>query len=321
MLCVEGASASGEARLGGPGEAALKRIKNRYIGLEPLQTMGSPDNSHTCTYLRGLNWYTYQALEQKLLDLSRIIAIDDKNKDVWGEELASLLILIGTSVDSFFRDMEACPCVQHKESFIKLNNNINKRRSKNNAREIHWGIKNFYDAYDKIFSFSVHELNVNPISLGNYPLIKPFSDFSNFAKKEKNELEECNDSNWWHSYNGLKHDYYKHLKERATLGNVIEALGGLFLLNCIHICSSVYLIKNNYLQHRDYLSNFQKNPYLDTCDYTIELIESPYYGYLPKKYRHYPLFIQTRLYRFDLKPPPPHIVNQANNNQSGKGIV
>jgi hypothetical protein len=76
--------------------------------------MDSLLGSHNCPYSKGLNWYTYQTLEKKVLEISRIVAIDNINKTTWSEDLANLLILVGSSVDSFFRDMELCSYIQNK---------------------------------------------------------------------------------------------------------------------------------------------------------------------------------------------------------------
>ena len=40
------------------------------------------------------------------------------------------------------------------------------------------------------------------------------------------------------------HEYYSNLRN-ATLGNVLRALGGLLVLNSLHLCNQVYLTQND----------------------------------------------------------------------------
>jgi hypothetical protein len=265
--------------------------------------MDSLLGSHNCPYSKGLNWYTYQTLEKKVLEISRIVAIDNINKTTWSEDLANLLILVGSSVDSFFRDMELCSYIQNKQSFIEIKEKIESKKKKTPGKEFFWGIGDFYNAYNPIYDLSDHFLIVNPISLSNYDKIKPFENFNKFfKKKEKNQKgEEVELSTWWHDYNGLKHSYYQDFKKRATLENVLEALGSLFLLNCLHVCSQIYLIKNKYFKvsHGSYIDDLREDPFI------YELIKSPYYGYNPPNLSALDIFLQTNLFRFEMRKHKP----------------
>lgn len=53
---------------------------------------------------------------------------------------------------------------------------------------------------------------------------------------------------WWTAYNKVKHEYYRNLKDKATLGNVIDSLAGLLVLNALHKCSQEFLIRNRELK-------------------------------------------------------------------------
>lgn len=133
--------------------------------------------------------------------------------------MANLLILVGSSVDSFFRDMELCSYIQNKQSFIEIKEKIESKKKKTPGKEFFWGIRDFYNAYNPIYDLSDHFLIVNPISLSNYNKIKPFENFNKFfKKKEKNqEGEEVELSTWWHDYNGLKHSYYQDFKKKGYI--------------------------------------------------------------------------------------------------------
>lgn len=185
--------------------------------------MATPDQ-HSCTFLRGMNWYTYLNLEKRLYDLSKYVTFDQQNRDTWSETFASYIILTGSSVDTFFRDLVECPCVENEPSFKEVNHRIQNRGNKS------WNIHDFRDAYEPIYEFSQNILKV-PFGLSHYPVIQPFDQFS-----ISNGIP-----NWWNVYNNLKHEYYDKL-HHATLDQAINALGGLLLLNVLHKCSQEYLI-------------------------------------------------------------------------------
>ena len=65
-----------------------------------------------CTFSRGLNWHTFDYLENRLLETSRYVTFDPQNINTWSENFADLLILCGSAVDTFFRNMIDCPTVK-----------------------------------------------------------------------------------------------------------------------------------------------------------------------------------------------------------------
>ena len=174
---------------------------------------------HLCTFLRGQNWYTYKHLENRLLEVSKHITFDPQNHDTWSENLASLLILTGSAVDTFFRDMKDCSCVQKEISFVNVSQKVGRGR---------WDINDFRDAYEPIYEFSQNEIHV-PFGLSSYPPIKPFNEFQSKGIPD-----------WWDAYNGVKHEYY-HSIRRATLDNVLNALGGLLILHALHKLSLIHI--------------------------------------------------------------------------------
>lgn len=190
----------------------------------------SGEKQHTCSYLRGMNWYTYDYLDTRLRELSRYISFAPENKVTWSEALADLLVLTGSAVDSFFRDMNGCPNIQTSNHYLEVQQRVSKANSK-------WTIYDFRDAYEPTYQLSKNKVDI-PFGLGYYGLIQPFKEF---------DIADKGIPAWWNAYNHLKHNYYDHLKE-ANLDNVLNSLGGLLILNALHKCSQEYLVRRGLLK-------------------------------------------------------------------------
>jgi hypothetical protein len=186
---------------------------------------------HECSFQEGYNWYTYRNLEDDLLESSKHVAIDDLNDETWSEKLANLLILTGSAVDSFFRDMQDCPYINTDPYFTKVQKQIKKHRKKYRGKR-DWTIDHFREAYEPIYELSKNRVKISS-GLGLHEEITPFEDFDTSSIPD-----------WWTQYNGLKHTYYSNLRN-ATLSNVLHALSGLLVLNSLHLCNQVYLSQND----------------------------------------------------------------------------
>ena len=174
-----------------------------------------------CSFCKGLHWKRYKKLETNTINLSKYVTIDNTNFETYSEEFGDLLVLIGNEIDTFFRDMFACPNVI---SYIHTNNantsNVN------------------INTYKKIFN-KLYELSENIVFIqygfGEKFNLKPFDNFYNSTP------------NWWNAYNGLKHEYYDSIK-LGNLENVLNAMSGLFILNALHICSKKYLVRQDVIK-------------------------------------------------------------------------
>lgn len=146
-----------------------------------------------------------------MFEISRYITIDERNDGAWGEEIADLLVLIGNAMESFFKDMYDCPNMS----------NLFSKKKKNITMEDY---RNIYESY--------YELSENSVNfshgLGKEQSLIPFKDFGTTTPV------------WWNAYNHTKHEFYSSMEE-ANIGNLLNALGGLLILNSLHLCSSFYL--------------------------------------------------------------------------------
>jgi hypothetical protein len=180
--------------------------------------------THVCSFLQGKNWHTYKYLEGRFLETSRFVALVPRNLTTWSENLADLLNLTGSAVDAFFRNMHLCPIVQNRKEVSDVKRMVTKRNKKE------WNIRDFLKAYEPLYELSKNEVTI-PFGLSDLKERKPFEDFGKgrFPK-------------WWIAYNHVKHQYYDKIEE-ANLRNVVDALGGLLILNALHKDSQKYLVK------------------------------------------------------------------------------
>ena len=212
---------------------------------------------HYCDFRRGKYWHTYQSMESRLSTISRYILIDPDNNDIYSEELAEFLISIGSAIDTFFRNMSDCPGIkQHMTTLgiVKSSGDLN--------------MTDYRDFSESYYELSSPTVSV-PFGLGKSQDIHPFRQFKNNKSPD-----------WWISYNRVKHDYHKNIKE-AKLINVLNGLGGLLLLNTFHDCNQQYLFhlgiyqdQNGVLSIRDAENAFIFTPkgttgYRDSGDFVF----------------------------------------------------
>lgn len=160
---------------------------------------------------------------------------EEKYGMIWSEFFSDLLIKIGNSLDTFFRNMlrdrmfDSYPHVSNlKESGRKQD------------------IKYFRDFFEPIYQLSGVEIDT-AYGLTFYGRkCCPFKEFS--SKKSPN---------WWTSYNHVKHEWFDRIEE-ATLANTIEALAGLFTLNVLHKESQEYLIRHQNVISYDYRKHMSR---------------------------------------------------------------
>ena len=207
----------------------MKLLKRKYVVYGSgviIRSGGVVVTTHSCSFLRGMNWQTYTYLENRLLETSRYIAFAPDNLCTWSENLADLLNITGSAVDTFFRNMRHCPSVCHSKEAVAV---LSKRGRKK------WNIYDYMDAYEPLYELSKNEVLI-PFGLSNLGSRRPYQDFS--SKRIPT---------WWDAYNHVKHEYYDKIVE-ANLGNVIDALGGLLVLNALHKDSQEYLVKSGVLK-------------------------------------------------------------------------
>lgn len=157
------------------------------------------------------------------------MAIDSKNLDTWGERYADLLRSIGDDVDSCFREMARCAKARPCAAASALAGPVGLQLGhKGKGRYADWKMPDYKSVFEPFYELSKNVVKV-PFGLRGVPDLRPFGPFSGTGSLP-----------WWDAYNHVKHEYYDKMDE-GNLGNVLGALAGLLVLNCIHKCSQFYL--------------------------------------------------------------------------------
>lgn len=177
--------------------------------------MSEDDHSKICPFCRGLHWHKYLYLESKLVDITRYVTLDETNSQAWGDEIADIFVLTGNAMDTFFKDMRDCPNIREDDNFQS-----NKSRKS-------WKILDYQKVYEPYYELSKNSVYTG-FGLGNAQTLVPFDTFNDNIPK------------WWNAYNITKHAFYSNMK-CANLGNALNCLAGLLILNSLHLCSSAYL--------------------------------------------------------------------------------
>lgn len=189
----------------------------------------------------------YLYLENDFLDFIKYVPLDEEHDDVWSLKLANLLLLIGSSVDSFFKYIMPEGIKYTTKKYIENNGcNIcgnygyltNLSRSFNSHRSDRTTMINFRFIFEECDELSKRTVYV----LRNKKAINPFEKWS----KDKAP-------NWWNVYTKLKHDKFKNRK-KAKLHIVLEALAALFLLNVNSFENRTYLAVNGVIKSEYFLN-------------------------------------------------------------------
>lgn len=239
----------------------------------------------------------YISIEKEFINFIQYVPLTVEHYNMWSLRLANLLLLIGSSIDSFFKclisSLRRDLVYNHIESpkfdyvCVKIDNKwecvfyqgigytIEDYKEESNFYKIllkntdesnknpNMGLyRTIFEEYYKLSSKSVYVLR-------NKEKIKPFAEWS-----------DGKSPNWWLVYRDLKHSRFEYRK-LATLKTVLDALSALFLLNIYNTNSRKFLITEGVI-----LSNINLNqePFLTSREtlHTLEPIiaKSKLFGYV-----------------------------------------
>lgn len=163
-------------------------------------------------------WNYYLQLEDELISIQKYINFDKKNWKTYSNELIKLLDIICSEIDVIAKEI------------VLYKNNYNNEDKLNSIKK--WGIE-----IQQIIK-NIETLNV---CFNNEEIITPWSNwkYEKYTKKDGRKMIRLKTGKktpeWWISYNKVKHERTaiingKYNYERANLKNVINALGGLYIL-------------------------------------------------------------------------------------------
>lgn len=206
-----------------------------------------------------LVWDTYKTLEEELIQYIRYVPLVEAHYQVWSLYLGNLLNNIGSIVDSFFKNAIHSPSL---DAF----GGIDKYRNLN-----HLDMGKYREIFEPFYQLSSKRI----YELQNYSSIMPYSEWSDDKALS-----------WWDNYTKTKHNRFQN-REVATLKTTLDALGGLFLLNIIHLETRLALIDTNVINGGGYAKGYlkelmsEREPIKGESGWPIHL-KSQLFGYVYK---------------------------------------
>lgn len=188
---------------------------------------------------RGKAWFMYSELEKEFIETISYVALETAHNDVWSQKYSGLLVRIGDMIDSFFRYMVNSKSLDNEKTVQELRGKITKNP------DWHPDISDFRKTFNSLFELSNVEVETE-YGLTYYGKLYPYKDFDRKSPP------------WWDSYNDVKHKIFEQIEKGATLGNTLNALASLFVLNILHKENQQYLIRyTNNVFFAEYLGKEQ----------------------------------------------------------------
>lgn len=214
----------------------------------------------------------YLEREKEFMDFISFVPPSKEHDEVWSLKLANQLLLIGSSIDSFFKVVlkehvllslqlyqENCCFINDKTKFIKDMKvwlerlSLSEKKKRGSRRHKFVSMNDYRDIFESKYVLSQHPV----FFLMTKDKIYPFE----FWAKNKSP-------SWWNVYTNLKHSRVKNRKS-ATIEQVLSALSALFLLNVYFPLNREYLALNEVItygadQGKNWLVTELNNDHINT---------------------------------------------------------
>ena len=192
----------------------------------------------------------YTALEKEFIEFLRYVPLSKEHEKVWSLKLANQLLLIGSSIESFFK----CSILSLKASEIynyietpnyggKVGYTPEDFQSISKLNKLLLDERRDMGLYRDIFEDYFHLSNKSVFVLRSKEELIPFYEWSNGKPPQ-----------WWITYRNLKHSRFEHRKT-ANLKIVLAAMAALFLLNLYQENTREYLTNNGVIRSNMNLEN------------------------------------------------------------------
>ncbi len=174
----------------------------------------------------NLFWSVYKNLENELLTLTKYIHFSDKQLTVYSMHIGDLIVRCAIEIEAI-----------SKALYEQLGGNMSPVDSDGNNRDLYFDT-DCIELLEQQWHLSQKKLSITSISAY-------FEDEDNLficplKKANKRGTSGCK---WKQAYQAIKHNRLESLK-MATLGNLINALGALYILN-LYYKSDVYELNNS----------------------------------------------------------------------------
>lgn len=233
----------------------------------------------------------YLQREKEFLDFIKYVPPTDKQKNVWSLNLANQLILIGSSIDSFFK--QVLPFYLNKSikqkhngqwtniktisdelvlfNRLKISNaKINVKCKKGDISCTKLNMGDFRDLFEVYYNRISKQTVYIPITKES---VVPFEEWSNNRSLK-----------WWDDYTSLKHNRFKN-RESATIETVLKALAGLFLLNVYYPPNRKFLAEKGVIDHKYYqglpnLINILEKEFIEETSGFMPIAKTKLFAYM-----------------------------------------
>lgn len=192
----------------------------------------------------------YLQREKEFIDFIKYVPPIENQKSVWSLKLANQLILIGSSIDSFFK--QAMPFylnesietkyksrwdnIQTIDRELELFQRLEVSNKKMNIKLRRLNMGDFRDLFEEYYNqLSKHAVYL----LITKEKIIPFKEWGSGKSLS-----------WWDAYTDLKHNRFKNRKS-ATVKNVLNGLAALFLLNVYYAPNRKFLAEKGVFINRE----------------------------------------------------------------------
>lgn len=171
-----------------------------------------------------LFWSVYKNLEQETLNFSRYIHFSSDQKNVYSMSIADIIVRCAVEIEAI-----------SKRIYESLGGEMNLVDDNGKKRDLYFDTDCLQLIEDKYF-ISKKEVIISATTFyfeEGDRIISPL---------HKSYKRGTNGSKWKQAYQALKHDRYGSLKKWATVENLINALGALYLLN-LYFKDVIYPLK------------------------------------------------------------------------------
>ncbi|XXM70829.1 hypothetical protein ACQ0QQ_14035 [Lysinibacillus sphaericus] len=140
-----------------------------------------------------MHWQYYLSIENMLVKTNQYVTHSEKNKNVYSDEFASIILLSCSELDSLFKQLCINNDIKSKGKYLKMKDYVQVIKNSN----------------DLGLATGIHTINNDNI------VIFPFKNID--ASKPYASL------NWWKEYQLIKHDRIKNV----TKGNLFNAVNSV----------------------------------------------------------------------------------------------
>ncbi|RJR51418.1 MAG: hypothetical protein C4576_03700 [Desulfobacteraceae bacterium] len=163
----------------------------------------------------------YVELQRRTFDIFRYVACHESNFGAFSIVIESVLVDICSFFDSlcqnFIRSL-ASGCVLSNVAAVKEYSAKVRGSRDFNIAEYQALLEPAFSLSEKQLALNAYQDHLQKEPSGSAYLLRPFADWSKGAPLT-----------WWKAFTDLKHDRLSNLSE-ATLGNTLNAMGGVFVL-------------------------------------------------------------------------------------------